>query len=111
MCLYTPSSCSSVSSSGSSSALSSLLDKGGHSSLLSLPSRTKKSRICQPHDRNNAPKILIEDALEECLCPLQRENCSSCPFLDDTLERLSGRFHGLCNFFHRQHSARSNRKC
>src|SRR5882724_824516 len=89
MCLYTPSSCSSVSSSGSSSALSSLLDKGGHFSLLSSPSR-KQSIHCQPHDRSNAPIILTE-ALEDrdVHALFKRRTAAPAPFLMTLLRDLA----------------------
>ena len=59
--LYAPSSCSSVSPSGSSLALSSWLDKGH----LSLPSREINQKNVNHQDRNNAPKMSTEDALED----------------------------------------------
>lgn len=62
--LYAPSSCSSVSPSGSSSALSSWLDEGCLT-LLSLPSREINQKIVNHQYRNNAPKMSTEDALED----------------------------------------------
>ena len=60
VCLYAPSSCSSVSPS-SSSALPSWLDEG-HLTLLSLPSREINQKIVNHQDRNNTLKMSTEDA-------------------------------------------------
>ena len=99
--LYSPSSCLSVLSLGSSSVLSSWLDKDGDFSLLSSPSRKKKSRTCQCYDRSNTPKLLTEDALEDrdACAFFKGKTAVAAPFLMTLLTDLVMDFTVFTTFF------------